>query len=123
MHKHGEHLCSDLVSLKLSTGETAIGHLEKISTSGCQITLDERVAAASVVALQCVECPKGDARCIQCRMTGVVMSQNDDAPFGVLVDVEFTNGTWCEERWKPRHLVDLDSLAPKPSQHAVEASS
>src|ERR1039457_2076465 len=89
MHKPGEHLCSDLVSLRLSTGEAVVGHLEKISASGCEITLDGRVAADSVVALQCVECPKGDARCIQCRMTGVVRSQENDPPLGVLVAVEF----------------------------------
>jgi len=123
MHKPGEHLCSDLVSLRLSTGEAVVGHLEKISASGCEITLDGRVAADSVVALQCVECPKGDALCIQCRMTGVVRSQENDPPLGVLVAVEFTDGTWCEERWKPRHLVDLDSLTPKVSPRAASASS
>jgi hypothetical protein len=122
MHKHGEYLCSDLISLKFSTGETVMGHLEMISKSGCHITLDERVAAQSVVALQCVECPKGEAHCIRCRMTGVIISQDDDLALGVLAAVEFTNGTWCEERWKPRHLVDLDLLTKIPPARARASS-
>ncbi len=115
MYRPGEHLCSDLVSLKLSTGGAVIGHLEKIAASGCEITLDERIAADSVVALECVECPKGEARCVKCRMTGVVTSQEEDPPLGVLAAVEFTSGTWCEERWEPRHLVDPDLLALEPA--------
>jgi len=87
MHKQGEHLCSELVSLCL------------------------------------LVCPKGEARCIQCRMTGVVMSQDEHPPLGILAAVEFTNGTWCEERWEPRHLLDLDSLNPSPSQRAASAGS
>lgn len=116
MLKHGEHLCSDLVSLGLSSGETVIGHLEKISASGCHLTLDNRIADGSVVRLQCVECPMGAAWCLQCRMTGVVISQEDDPPLGILAEVEFTDRSWCEERWKPKHLLDLDAVvAPESS--------
>jgi len=120
MRKRDEYLCSDLVSIRPSTGETVIAHLEKISTSGCHITLEERVAAASVVELQCVECPKGDAHCSQCRITGVVTSQHDDSPLGILAAVEFTNGIWCKERWKPRHLTDPASLELNSPKRAME---
>ena len=104
MLKKDEYLCSDLVRLKLSAGDEVIGHLESISPGGCTITLDSDVRPDSVVALECVDCPKGDVSCFSCKMTGTVTGQKADPPLGLLTVIEFDGVSWCPERWQPRHL-------------------
>lgn len=123
MRKEGEHQCSDLVYVNVSTEKTIIGNLESISAAGCEIMLDERVAPQSRIGLRCVECPKGDAGCIRCRLWGVVTVLEDDAPLGISAKVEFTGGTWCAEQWKPRHLLDFGAVQAKTLGRAMGAEA
>jgi len=111
MLKEGEFMCSDLVRLKLSTGGEVVAHLESISPDGCSVTLDRAVPVESIVALQCLHCPKGTPGCFECKMIGAVTFQMDDPPLGVSATIRFIAETWCPERWQPRHLLRTPARA------------
>jgi len=110
MPKSSEYLCSDLLRLRLSTGEVLIGNLEEISKVGCVVALDQAVPPESTVRLECVDCPKGQPSCFDCRLAGRVMAQSRVPKIGLLTTIRFVHGGWCDQRWRPRYLLALDAI-------------
>jgi len=116
MPNEGCWLCSDIMLLRVSTGSTTVGNLESIWRRGCEVKVEELIRGSSQVTMERLALParrRSNAR----RLEGEIVSQSESSDYGVVVRIEFTNGEWSRNRWRPQHLWRIPANASaKPAK-------
>jgi hypothetical protein len=118
------HLCSELIQLTTG-GIRRIANLDAIGPEGCTIFASEPLPVGTRVRMQCLECPAGIRNCASCLIRGKVLAERTAIPLGVELDVRFDELPWSPERWKPRHLIQVQGTiaAPIPQVEAARNRS
>ena len=115
------YLCSELIQLTAG-GSRQIANLEAIGAEGCTVFTNGTFPKHTRVRLQCLECPAGERNCTSCLIRGKILAAKATTPLGVELDVRFDGEPWSPERWKPRHLMDVQvSVAAQPAQDRATA--
>jgi hypothetical protein len=102
-------LCSELIKVFTSNGDSLIGNLEEIAPHHCSVLLERPIAEGTQVQIECLGCPTRDrgATCTKCRFTGQVQAQSAAPEIGPAVDISFHGRQWSRRKWRPQHLTGI----------------
>ncbi|HEU5350979.1 MAG TPA: hypothetical protein VFU55_05240 [Terracidiphilus sp.] len=114
--QNDEHfLCSQLVRVSGRHG-AEIGNLEEISPTHCTVVLEHALPVGTPIRMQCLEGATDKGGGTESVMRGHVQGAKADPELGYLLDVEFERRPWNEKRWKPAHMLPLNTTKDSPQQ-------
>jgi len=99
-------LCADLVRVSWAADGLAHedgGNLEDVSPSGCRLLMDQAIPEGTPIEIRCGE---------TVFLSTVRYCRSSEIGFDLGIQFSQT-GTWNQEEFEPKHLLDMRTLIPE----------